>query len=456
MLFSSITFLYYFLPITMLVYFIVPEKGKNVVLLAASFFFYFWGEPRYWVLLVVAMLVGYFGGLLLEHSPRIQWLPVGAALGILLLFKYADFLLGSINAVFHSRLPLPGLALPLGISFYTFQIISYLLDVRNKRIKAEHNLLHFATYVLMFPQLVAGPIVRYSAITEEMRSPRPSFEAIREGGFRFACGLAKKVLIADMLSELVSELNQMTGRGTLGQWLLAVAFTLQIYYDFSGYSDMAVGLGRMFGFTFPENFLHPMESKSVTEFWQRWHRTLGTWFRDYVYIPMGGNRVSTMRWMINVLVVWLLSGLWHGAAWNYAIWGLYFAAFLLLERGLRRIKETKIRKNGLISGLGHLYTVLVVVVSFVIFRQENLESLWMELRLLFWGTKSSAMVVYELKNYVWLLVIATVGATSLVQKLAAPLIARKNIKSVLTAVLFLVVTAFLIGSSSHPFLYFRF
>lgn len=487
MLFSSITFLYYFLPITLLVYFLVPERGKNVVLLAASFLFYFWGEPKYSLLMAATVLAGYVGGIWIERAEAKRQgkaaggrgvFFIGIVLGSLILFKYADFLIGSVNAMAGSSLPLLKLALPLGISFYTFQIISYLIDVRRKEIPAERNFINFAAYVMMFPQLIAGPIVRYSSIAEEMKKRRLNWQAVAEGSSRFACGLAKKVLIADVLSELVAALDKAGtagGLGMAGSWVLAAAYTLQIYYDFSGYSDMAIGLGRILGFTFPENFDHPLVSKSITEFWRRWHMTLGGWFRDYVYIPLGGSRVKFGRWLLNVLVVWFLSGLWHGASWNFALWGLYFGCFLIAEKAVRTLlvkwkgtcEPEKKQKNFHVARLaGHIYTVTAVVISFVIFRQENLTLVWENLREMFGAGGvgvSSPVALYQIKNYGFLLVAAAFGATPCISRLLAGFDRKEGwqkgkvlLQPMVTILLLLVSTAFMIGSSAHPFLYFRF
>lgn len=491
MLFSSITFLYYFLPITMLACFLVPEKWKNAVLFAASFFFYFWGEPKYCLLMLGAVLTGYVGGIVISRSSRKGWTVFFTVLLLtaLFVFKYSDFVILNFNTAAGSNLPLLKLSLPIGISFYTFQIISYLVDVSRGELASEQSFLRFGAYVTMFPQLIAGPIVRYSAIEREIHGRRMGVEKLSEGGCRFAVGLAKKVLIADVLSELVTALNGVTEKDMLAYWGLAVAFALQIYYDFSGYSDMAIGLGKMLGFTFPENFKYPFTAKSITEFWKLWHITLGSWFRDYVYIPLGGNRVPLIRWICNVLAVWLLSGLWHGAGWNFAVWGLYFSVFLILEKivrmeihaaqsrsgsAVRNIPEHKKRKMKAASPvikfaagvLRHMYTVLVVVISFVIFREEELAVIWENLRGMFGGGSypgTNPGVVYELKSYALLLTAAAAGTTPWLRRLTAFMDEEKvfyNMKEVLQPFIMLALliacTAYLIGSSAHPFLYFRF
>lgn len=487
MLFSSITFLYYFLPMTLLIYIAVPEKWKNAVLLAASFLFYFWGEPKYCLLMAVTVLTGYLGGIVIEGAAgdnSLQQKKAGCMpavvfaaviLSFLFVFKYADFVIQSINDAAGAHIPSLKLALPVGISFYTFQIVSYLVDVYRKDIRAERSLIRFAAYVTMFPQLIAGPIVRYASIENEMRTRKLSADSILEGCSRFACGLAKKVLVADVLSELVAKLDAAEGKGTVAYWILTVSFALQIYYDFSGYSDMAIGLGRMLGFTFPENFNYPFIAKSITEFWRRWHMTLSGWFRDYVYIPLGGNRVPCFRFIFNVFAVWFLSGLWHGAGWNFALWGLYFAVFLILEKLSRKItlqfkSETELKRNGvlkkLISVLGHVYTLLVVTVSFVLFREEQLFMIWENFQGMFLSggwVKESAAVWYELKSYTPMLAAAVIGATPFISKLLAAFGRWKPAKNsmellrlAVTIIFIAASTSFLIGSSAHPFLYFRF
>ena len=466
MLFSSITFLYYFLPVTLLIYYAVPERGKNAVLFAASFLFYVWGEPMYGIMLLISVLLGYLGGLAMERvrtsgvaKEKANQVPVEknkersvliifsvVILIFLLVFKYSDFVVENLNAAWMglagllgidfmgNGIPLPKLLLPLGISFYTFQIVSYLVDVYRREVPAEQNFIRFGAYVTMFPQLVAGPIVRYSSIAEEMKNRHLAWDALAKGISRFACGLAKKVLIADQLSELVEKLSGAAGKGAPGYWMLAAAYALQVYYDFSGYSDMAIGMGRMLGFTFPDNFRHPLASKSITEFWRRWHITLSGWFRDYVYIPLGGSRVSVLRWMRNVFVVWGLSGLWHGASWNFVLWGLYFALFLLLERGVReaygRIKinvsQECVDTGGrgvkgpgvLMNAAGHVYTLVVIIVSFVIFQYEDLQTVWQNLTGMFaGGWMVSDAAVYEMKSYGVLFAIAVIGAFPVVPRI---------------------------------------
>ena len=488
MLFSSITFLYYFLPVTMLIYFVVPEKRKNLVLLMASFLFYFWGEPKYCILMAVSILAGYVGGIAIEIVRRksdlcqisdgaieqteadrkvqnklklITVCFVGVILLFLAIFKYADFAIEIVSGITSTKLPLFNLTLPIGISFYSFQIISYLIDVYRGSIPAEQNLIDFASYVVMFPQLIAGPIVRFLDVQKELKCRKSSFSDVADGIVRFSLGLAKKVLIADVLGELVIKLDTVSNKHTLIYWIVAIVYTLQIYYDFSGYSDMAIGLGRMLGFHFPENFNYPYIAKSVTEFWRRWHMTLGGWFRDYVYIPLGGSRVSFGRWMINVFIVWLLSGLWHGASLNYVLWGLYYGLLLLLEKlFLKKILDR------LPSALTHMYTLFFVVSGFVLFRLENLSEAGTYLAGMF-GIGSSRgldiVSIYQIKSYLFIIAIALLGATpfwkSAIKRLKENKKGRMAVEiasPVLVFGILILVTAFLIQSSVHPFLYFRF
>ena len=338
MIFSSIPFLYYFLPVVLILYFLAPKVLKNPVLLLSSLFFYGWGEPKYVFLMVVTILSGYVFGLLIERfsgkglSKVFLVLSVLVSLAGLAYFKYADFFIQNFNALTGFSVPFLRLALPIGISFYTFQILSYTVDVYRGTVKAQKNPIHLATYVALFPQLIAGPIVRYQDVEKQLVSRTHSFEKASAGCRRFILGLAKKILIANTLGELCQVFTQSAELSVLYYWLYAVAYMLQIYYDFSGYSDMAIGLGKIFGFELLENFNYPFISKSITEFWRRWHISLGTWFRDYVYIPLGGNRLGRTRQLFNIFVVWLLTGFWHGAEWNFIIWGLYFGVLLTFEK----------------------------------------------------------------------------------------------------------------------------
>ena len=456
MLFSSIPFLFYYLPVVLLVYFLLPRGLRNGFLLLASLFFYAWGEPRYVLLMAATITVFYALGIAIEKSEgraKKLWLAlaVGSGLAALAVFKYADFALENFNAITGMSIPLLKLALPIGISFYTFQSISYAVDVYRGDTKAQRNIIDFGAYVALFPQLIAGPIVRYVDIARELEHRQESWEDVASGAFHFLIGLGKKVLIANPLGELCSIFRDSGEKSVLFYWLYAIAFALHIYFDFSGYSDMAVGLGRVFGFRFPRNFDYPYISKSITEFWRRWHMTLGGWFRDYVYIPLGGNRVSKGRWVVNILVVWMLTGLWHGAAWNFVLWGLLFAAFLMLEKWLPVHK--------LPNALRHGYVLLVVVISFVIFNAESLAQAWGDISGMFGGQAVpllTAESVYYLKSYGLLLAVAAVGATPLIRNLAAQLEKVGFLRLAVAAALLLVCTAYLVDGSFNPFLYFRF
>ena len=456
MLFSSIPFLFYYLPVVLLVYFLLPRGLRNGFLLLASLFFYAWGEPRYVLLMAATITVFYALGIAIEKSEgraKKLWLAlaVGSGLAALAVFKYADFALENFNALTGMSIPLLKLALPIGISFYTFQSISYAVDVYRGDTKAQRNIIDFGAYVALFPQLIAGPIVRYVDIARELEHRQESWEDVASGAFHFLIGLGKKVLIANPLGELCSIFRDSGEKSVLFYWLYAIAFALHIYFDFSGYSDMAVGLGRVFGFQFPRNFDYPYISKSITEFWRRWHMTLGGWFRDYVYIPLGGNRVSKGRWVGNILVVWMLTGLWHGAAWNFVLWGLLFAAFLMLEKWLPVHK--------LPNALRHGYVLLVVVISFVIFNAESLAQAWGDISGMFGGQAVpllTAESVYYLKSYGLLLAVAAVGATPLIRNLAAQLEKVGFLRLAVAVALLLVCTAYLVDGSFNPFLYFRF
>ena len=461
MIFSSVPFLYYFLPAVLAVYFLTPWRGKNAVLLFASLLFYGWGEPKLLWLMVVTIGVFYLCGLAIGRAEtrrgKQAWLAVSVAVGVGLLglFKYADFFLTSINAVTGLSLPLLKLALPVGISFYTFQCLSYTIDVYRGNVQPQRNLIAFGAYVALFPQLIAGPIVRYSDIARELESRTHSWENVGLGLRRFVVGLSKKVILADNLALLVRLYRESGSPSVLFAWMYAVAFTLNIYFDFSGYSDMAIGLGRMFGFHFPENFNYPYLSKSVTEFWRRWHMSLGSWFRDYVYIPLGGNRVTKARWVCNILAVWMLTGLWHGAAWNFVLWGLLFAVLLMVEKWLPCLHRLPV-------ALRRGYVLLAVVGSFVLFNADTLSQAVGDVAALFGFNGlplTSGETWYYLRSFSPLLVAACLGATPLVKQAAQRLEATRigqAIQPLVWIALTLVSTAYLVDGSFSPFLYFRF
>ena len=463
MLFSGIPFLFYFLPCVLLVYFIVPQKGRNAVLLAASLFFYGWGEPKFLLFMVFSIVQGYVFARLIGRGRRKKlFLTLSLVLSFALLgyCKYADFFIENFNAVTGLSLPLLKIALPIGISFYTFQIASYEIDVYRGDVAAQHNFIDFAAYVAMFPQLIAGPIVRYRDIAPQLKERTHSLEAAASGASRFAVGLGKKVLVANVLAQLVSAYKASAEQTALYAWLYTIAFTLQIYFDFSGYSDMAIGLGRIFGFSFPENFRYPYIAKSITEFWRRWHMSLGTWFRDYLYIPLGGSRCSRIRHIFNILVVWMATGFWHGAAWNFVFWGLFYEVLLMAEKFflLPALKKGRV--------LPHVYVLLAVTLGFVLFDAASLKDALHQLGTLFGAGTASGLgteALYMLRSYGVVLALAALGATPLPAMLWKKVQEAKSLAPVLTVAeplctfaLLALCTAFLVDGSFNPFLYFRF
>ena len=462
MIFSSIPFLYYFLPMVLLVYGLTPREGKNAVLLLFSLVFYGWGEPKYLAVMLVCTALGYGFGLALGRAGRpgvrkaLLAASVLSSLSFLVYFKYADFFLSNFNALTGASLPLLQLTLPVGISFYTFQILSYTVDVYRGEAQVQKNPIDLACYVTMFPQLIAGPIVRYTDVAEQLKQRgRGDFQ---KGASRFLVGLGKKILFANLLGEVCAAWRGTQDGSVLFSWLYALSYTLHIYFDFSGYSDMAIGLGTLLGFRFPENFNYPYIAASVTEFWRRWHMTLSRWFRDYVYIPLGGNRKGMGKQLRNILIVWLLTGFWHGAAWNFLCWGLYFAALLILEKLvlLRFLEKHRI--------FGHVYLLLAVVFGFVLFDASTLSGAWDCIRgMLGLGGLpiASAEEVYLLKSNALLLILAALGATPLPKRIAKALEARcpkaaALLHPVALCALLLICTAYLVDGSYNPFLYFRF
>lgn len=463
MIFSSIPFLYYFLPVVLLVYGLTPREGKNAVLLLFSLVFYGWGEPKYLAVMLVCTALGYGFGLALGRAGRpgvrkaLLAASVLSSLSFLVYFKYADFFLSNFNALTGASLPLLQLTLPVGISFYTFQILSYTVDVYRGEAQVQKNPIDLACYVTMFPQLIAGPIVRYTDVAEQLKQRgRGDFQ---KGASRFLVGLGKKILFANLLGEVCAAWRGTQDGSVLFSWLYAVSYTLHIYFDFSGYSDMAIGLGALLGFRFPENFNYPYIAASVTEFWRRWHMTLSRWFRDYVYIPLGGNRVGKARWVRNLVIVWGLTGLWHGAAWNFVAWGLYFAAFLLLEKLFlgRWLKRVPV--------LGHVYVLLAALFSFVLFDAASVPAAL--------GTAGGLLglgglplwdsgALYYLHSYAPVLLAAAVGSTPLPAALCRRIAAGRAgrvldaLEPAALLALLAVCTAFLVSGSANPFLYFRF
>ena len=462
MLFSSIPFAFYFLPAVLVLYFAVPFRFKNAVLLTFSLFFYGWGEPVYLLLMMASIVAGWIFGLLIgkyRGTPKARLFLIASlvtSLGLLGWFKYADFAVENLNAL-GLQLTLPGIALPIGISFYTFQILSYTIDVYRGNVASQKNIVDFGAYVSMFPQLIAGPIVRYADVARQLKSRTHSVKKASLGVRRFVIGLAKKVLIANQLGQLVELYRSTTQPSVLFVWMYAAAFALQIYFDFSGYSDMAIGLGHIFGFDLLENFNYPFISRSISEFWRRWHMSLGGWFRDYVYIPLGGNRVKPLRYVFNVLVVWALTGLWHGAAWNFVLWGLLFAVLLTVEKFL--VGKAMAKMPG---WLVRVPVLAILLMSFVLFNASSLAQALSDVGGMF-GLGGLPLVstasLYYLRSYGLLLLFAAVGATPLVSRTAKKLESRTVtaiLEPVVLCALLLAVTAFLVGGSFNPFLYFRF
>ena len=465
MLFTSISFLYYFLPALIIIYFITPKKYKNIILLIASLLFYFYGEPKYVFLMIAEIIIAYIGAILIDkyknQSKNILITTLFIHVFLLIIFKYTDFIIQTINDISNANIKLLNIALPIGISFYTFQIISYVIDVYNGKVKVQKNIINLATYVSLFPQLVAGPIVRYQTVEKELDDRVHSFNNFAYGIRRFTIGFAKKVLIANALGELCSKTFLADEKTVVFFWIFGISYMLQLYFDFSAYSDMAIGLGRIFGFHFPENFNYPYISKSITEFWRRWHISLSTWFKDYVYIPLGGNREGKYKQIRNILIVWLLTGIWHGANWTFLIWGLLFGIILIIEKiFLNKFMEK------LPSFIRRIYVLFIVMILFIIFSSDNMSVALTNIKGLF-GMNGEAFVndytLHYLKSYLPVLIIALLGSTPFIKILIDKL--RKNkyvnniiniIEPILIVVILVVVTSYLIDNSYNPFLYFRF
>jgi alginate O-acetyltransferase complex protein AlgI len=460
MLFSSIPFLYFFLPAVLLLYFIAPRKLKNAVLLVSSLFFYAWGEPVYVILMAVTIILGYISGLFIENFRKTKTAKLFLALSLFIIlgflgyFKYADFFIDNFNKLTSLSVNLLHIALPIGISFYTFQLISYLIDVYRGDISAQKNIISLAAYITMFPQLIAGPIVRYSDIEKQLKERTLSLEGFSKGITRFVIGLGKKVIIANQLGLLIEIFRESNEKSVLFYWIYAISFCLHIYFDFSGYSDMAIGLGKILGFDFCENFNYPFISKSVSEFWRRWHMSLGSWFRDYVYIPLGGNRAGKFRWIFNVLTVWMLTGLWHGADWVFVVWGLYFAVLLVLEKQFQDF----LKKHKIISGI---YVAFAIIISFVLFNATDIKSAFIDIRGLFDFIKLPLFTpetLYYLKSYAILLIAGIIGSTPIIKNLTLKINekAMNILQPIFVTVVLILVTAYLVDGSFNPFLYFRF
>ena len=456
MLFSSIEFLYYFLPITIIGYFLLPKQLRNGWLLAVSLVFYAWGEPKLVTVMLASIVLNWLWGIGIGRSKTqtgkriFLVLSCLTCLGLLGWFKYADFAISNFNALFGTSVPLMKLVLPIGISFYSFQILSYTIDVYRGNAQTQYNIIDFGCYVVLFPQLIAGPIVRYVDVERELKSRQTTMEDFRLGLRRFLFGLGKKILIANQLGQFIELFRASNEKSLLFYWLYAIGFCLHIYFDFSGYSDMAIGLGRIFGFKFLENFNYPFLSGSIQEFWRRWHMTLGGWFRDYLYIPLGGSRVSRGKWLRNVLFVWLFTGLWHGAEWTFVFWGLMFAALLLLEKYFDVTKLPRV--------IRHSYVLIVIAFSFVLFNAGSMSQALADMGGML-GLSGAPLVteatLYYLRSYAGVFILGLIGATPWPKQLAL----KKDlpiVDAIAMAALLLLCTASLVDGSFNPFLYFRF
>ena len=466
MVFSSTIFLCVYLPLVLLGYYICPKKGRNLFLLIVSLVFYAWGEPKYVFLMIFSILVNYIFGRLMDKNRGRQKrmklllvLSVVIDIGLLSVFKYTDFIITNVNAIFGSSFDLLKIALPIGISFYTFQAMSYTIDVYRNDVRVQKNLIDFGMYITMFPQLIAGPIVRYADVQDQLAERSVTTADFSEGVMRFVVGLGKKVLLANQMGAVWSEIYALGGDvSALMAWTGAIAYTFQIYFDFSGYSDMAIGLGRMFGFKFPENFRYPYQSVSITDFWRRWHITLSTWFKEYLYIPLGGNRCGLARQALNLLIVWSLTGFWHGAGWNFVMWGLYYFVILFIEKLFLLKALDKLPKL-----FRHVYALLLIVIGWVIFASDDVGVLLPDLGSMFGANGAvGGMDVYTLLTKAVLLIICCVASTELPKKLFLSATGAMNekaafkIKSVMTIALLALSMILLIGDSYNPFLYFRF
>lgn len=459
MVFSKPIFLFGFLPVVLLLYFIAPRKLRNTVLLITSLIFYAWGEPKLVILMICTILSDYIAGLILDKfsacpgkSKCVLIVTLTVNIGLLAYFKYANFIIDNINAITGGIINPVNIALPIGISFYTFQALSYVIDVYKQRVTVEKNILNFATYVTLFPQLIAGPIVQYKTVADELSHRQETIPLFAEGVWRFAVGLSKKVILANQIGAIWNEISGSAEAITAGKaWIGAIAFTFQIYFDFSGYSDMAIGLGKMFGFNFLENFNYPYISKSITEFWRRWHISLGTWFKEYVYIPLGGNRRGLLRQILNILIVWALTGLWHGASWNFVIWGLYFGIILVIEKTFLLKFLEKIP-----AVFSHLYSLILIVFGWVIFEcGSGGIAAYIKAMLGIGVNLWSNDTAYILKKSILLIAVCAVCSTQVGKRIAARF--KDGIwKSAVIAILLILSVIFLAGDSYNPFLYFRF
>ncbi len=470
MVFSSLVFLFVFLPLTLLLYFSVPRRLRNTILLIVSLIFYAWGEPIYIILMLFSTVTDFVHGLLVEryrNQPKKAKLVVLSSitinLGLLVFFKYSTFLLTNINLLFHTNFYIPQMSLPIGISFYTFQTMSYTIDVFRQEAKAKKNMIDLGAYVTMFPQLIAGPIVRYQTIANQLDHRVESEDLFAKGIWRFTIGLGKKVLLANNIGLLWNQiqLTEMSDLSIVMAWLGLVAFGFQIYFDFSGYSDMAIGLGYLFGFELLENFNYPYISQSITEFWRRWHISLGSWFRDYVYIPLGGNRKGKKRMYLNLFIVWMLTGLWHGASWNFVLWGLYFGILIIIEKAFLLFWLSRAPR-----WMRHVYTIILLLIGWGLFAFEDFHQLINYFTVLF-GLRNATWVNQETLYYssqnIILFVLLTIASTPMIRLIGQKLfnspygsVIKAFIVPMICLLILIASTAYLVDSSYNPFLYFRF
>ena len=463
MVFSSITFLFYFLPIVLIIYYLIPNKYKNIVLLISSFIFYFYGEPKNIYIMILSILATYIFGILIDKYKKTKYskifliLSIFINIGLLIYFKYADFIIKNINLWLSNKIDLIHVILPIGISFYTFQLISYIVDVYRGEAKVQKNIIKLATYISLFPQLIAGPIVRYTTIENQLENREYNMKNFSIGVRRFIIGLGKKVMIANVMGNLINIFLVSDEKSVLFYWLYAIALMIQIYFDFSGYSDMAIGLGKMLGFDFPENFNYPYIATSITDFWRRWHISLSSWFRDYIYIPLGGNRVSKLKWIRNIIIVWMLTGLWHGAEWNFVIWGLYFGVLLIIEKVFLLKWLQKIPKV-----ISRIYTLFIVMISFIIFNGEGISTILENIGVLFKFVSIPLITnesMYYLKSYIIVIILGIIGATPICKNILTNEKLKKIVnilEPIYLLLIFIICTSYIVDGSFNPFLYFRF
>ena len=463
MVFSSITFLFYFLPIVLIIYYLIPNKYKNIVLLISSFIFYFYGEPKNIYIMILSILATYIFGILIDKYKKTKYskifliLSIFINIGLLIYFKYADFIIKNINLWLSNKIDLIHVILPIGISFYTFQLISYIVDVYRGEAKVQKNIIKLYTYISLFPQLIAGPIVRYTTIENQLENREYNMKNFSIGVRRFIIGLGKKVMIANVMGNLINIFLVSDEKSVLFYWLYAIALMIQIYFDFSGYSDMAIGLGKMLGFDFPENFNYPYIATSITDFWRRWHISLSSWFRDYIYIPLGGNRVSKLKWIRNIIIVWMLTGLWHGAEWNFVIWGLYFGVLLIIEKVFLLKWLQKIPKV-----ISRIYTLFIVMISFIIFNGEGISTILENIGGLFKFVSIPLITnesMYYLKSYIIVIILGIIGATPICKNILTNEKLKKIVnilEPIYLLLIFIICTSYIVDGSFNPFLYFRF